>query len=99
MINKIKTFLKRKYIQIWHHMILGDNYGYNEHHIYGTCKCWSGDFECGASSSVREECQRTLRDYRVIEALYNEDELKEFNDFVDVQANKRFEEHLRSLDS
>ena len=98
MINKIKTFFKRKYIQIWHHMILGDNYGQVEHQVYGSCICWGGDFECGASSSLRKQCQRTLRDYRVIEALYNQDELKEFNDFVDIQANNRFEEHLRSLD-
>tara|TARA_R100001463_G_scaffold12248_2_gene33547 strand:- start:1032 stop:1361 length:330 start_codon:yes stop_codon:yes gene_type:complete len=99
MINTIKTFLKRKYIQIWHHAILDDNYGYAEHNIHGTCKCWGGDFECGMPSSVRQECQRNLRDYRVIEALYNQDELKDFNDFVDVQADKRFEEHLRSLNS
>jgi hypothetical protein len=99
MINKIITFLKRKYVQVWHQTILKDGYGHEEHMIYGTCICWGGDFECGASSSVREGCQRTLRDYRVIEALYNEDELKEFNDFVDIQTNKRFEEHLRSLDS
>ena len=99
MINTIKTYLQRKYIQIWHHLILRDNYGYAEHNIHGTCKCWGGEFECGVSNEERKSAQRMLRSYRVIEALYNDAADKEFNDFVDVMEDKRFEEHLRSLNS
>lgn len=97
MINTIKTYLQRKYIHIWHHMILKDNYGHAQHHIHGTCKCWGGDFECGVSNEERQSCRDMVTKYRVVEALYNNAADKEFNDFVDVMEDRRFEEHLRSL--
>ena len=78
------------------------------HMVYGTCKCWGANIECGASMAQRQDCQAMVTKYRVIESVYNHTKLDEqledeamqrFNSFIDVVEDERFQEHLRSLDS
>jgi len=81
---------------------------HKHHMVFGTCKCWNGTVECGAPLQVRKDCLSMLTKYRTIETVYNhsalnkqlEDEaLKRFNSFIDVEEDKRFQDHLRSLNS